>query len=289
MPSELEKRRSWQLDQQSQHTRRTQLRTPTFWSRFCCLPSIREQAHQHEINGPLIQQPAPRPVVPRQSESRHQHNVLISAQLPCTTQAALAMELAKPLSAHDEPGYIYIFRLSAGSLAPSPDSLGEVRDGTVLLKIGRAANVHRRMAQWQRQCGLTPRLVRWYPYMSGETLAALSPTRRGAELAAAWHAKPAAASASASVSASTPPPPVRKVPLSHRVERLIHVELSAQRVTASGACMACGRMHREWFEVAATAEAIAAVDAVVKKWCLWADGVAASINGAGRGHEESSM
>jgi hypothetical protein len=34
-----------------------------------------------------------------------------------------------------------------------------------------------------------------------------------------------------------------------RVERLIHLELAAQRVRDLGQCPECGKEHREWFEV----------------------------------------
>lgn len=62
---------------------------------------------------------------------------------------------------------------------------------------------------------------------------------------------------------------VRKVPHAHKVERLIHIELGAQRVMKK--CEACGKDHREWFEVEATREGVKGVDEVVKRWVDWAE------------------
>lgn len=107
---------------------------------------------------------------------------------------------------------------------------------TVLLKIGRAANVHRRMSQWTKQCGQDITLVRYYPYQS--------------------------ASASSSDGNT-------KCPHIHRVERLVHLELADQRVT-SEACATCGREHKEWFEIEANRKGLRMVDKAIKRWVKWA-------------------
>lgn len=62
---------------------------------------------------------------------------------------------------------------------------------------------------------------------------------------------------------------MRKVPHAHRVERLIHLELADQRVIKQ--CDACGKSHKEWFEVEATKEGVKKVDEVVKRWVEWAE------------------
>ena len=54
------------------------------------------------------------------------------------------------------------------------------------------------------------------------------------------------------------------------MERLIHLELADQRVKKN--CEACGKEHREWFEVAGTREGVKAVDEVVRRWVVWAEG-----------------
>jgi len=84
---------------------------------------------------------------------------------------------------------------------------------TILLKIGRAANVQRRLNQWTRQCGYNLSLIRYYPYHQS-TLAQ-----------------------SANEASATP----RKVPNVHKIERLIHIELNAKRLQGKGKCDACGK------------------------------------------------
>jgi hypothetical protein len=53
------------------------------------------------------------------------------------------------------------------------------------------------------------------------------------------------------------------------VERLVHLELVEQRVIKQ--CDACGKSHKEWFEVEATKEGIKKVDEVVRRWVEWAE------------------
>jgi hypothetical protein len=112
----------------------------------------------------------------------------------------------------------------------------------ILLKIGRATNVQRRLNEWQRQCGYNLSLIRYYPYIPSS-----SP---GGEVE-------------------------RKVPHSHKVERLVHIELTGRglRVADREKCEACGREHREWFEVEASRSAVADVDDVERRWSDWEEGV----------------
>lgn len=53
------------------------------------------------------------------------------------------------------------------------------------------------------------------------------------------------------------------------MERLIHIELAAKRVVKK--CEACGKDHREWFEVEASREGVRGVDEVVRRWVGWAE------------------
>jgi len=219
---------------------------------------------------------------------------LIPSSASPQTASLLMSELAKPLSQLDEPGYIYMFWLTPDDLPSAPadaaqDLLapparpgaggrrpsdviasyagagaggggngqrGSSRSGpprggvgprTLLLKIGRATNVQRRLNEWQRQCGYDVSLIRYYPYVSGGS----------------GTGPPGAAG---SVSAAP-----RKMPHSHKVERLIHVELAGAglRVADREKCGACGREHREWFEVPATREGVQAVDELVRRWVDW--------------------
>ena len=197
---------------------------------------------------------------------------LIPNDIDTTTASALLAELARPYAESEEPGYIYMFWLPPETTtasrsvpgaapadaardmlappSPSPRSrrVSDVvsryadtssRGGdkkTMVLKIGRAANVQRRMNQWQRQCGRDVEVLRFYPY---------SPS---------------------SDAAATAVPP-RTVPHARRVERLIHIELAGRGLRADrGACDVCGRDHREWFEVDASRAAVRGVDGLIRRW-----------------------
>ncbi|TGJ83974.1 hypothetical protein E0Z10_g4807 [Xylaria hypoxylon] len=156
------------------------------------------------------------------------------------TAANLLKELSKPYAQTDEPGYIYIFWLTPESQPSTPaaeaarnlltpparpdmrqrrtsdvlqsfatqSSRAGSPSKTILLKIGRASNVQRRLNEWQRQCGYNLSLIRYYPYVS-----------------------------------STRPSTPRKMPHSHKVERLIHIELEGGglRVNHKVNCDACGK------------------------------------------------
>lgn len=96
------------------------------------------------------------------------------------------------------------------------------------------------MNQWQRQCGYDLEMLRYYPYVPGTGTGSAS-----------------------SSSNSTP----RTTPHCKRVERLIHIELAGMGMRANmETCEACGRDHREWFEVEATRSGVRKVDDVVRRW-----------------------
>lgn len=231
----------------------------------------------------------------------------VSPQLAST----LLAELSKPISQHDDEGYIYIFWLTPEASGPAPSSAastllsppsrpdqgrrtsdvlrqysvkhgsrprsgstrqrsgiddttasGENEKDTILLKIGRANNVHRRMNEWTRQCGYSLSLVRFYPYVSSST-----PTP-SPQTSPANSRRQSAQDATSNRRASDAGL-VRKVPTVMRVERMIHLELVEQRVMKK--CEACGKQHQEWFEVEATKDGVKKVDEVIKRWVEWAE------------------
>jgi hypothetical protein len=214
----------------------------------------------------------------RKSRASRQSNASQTAQLKdlipdtldMTTTSALMAELARPYVGSEEAGFIYMFWLTPESEAAPPvaaaqsllappasprassrsrrasdvvssfaNHSGATDAKTMMLKIGRAANVHRRMNQWQRQCGYAIEMLRFYPYVPG---------------------------GSDSSSGAVP----RMTPHAHRVERLVHIELAGMGLRANmGTCDACGREHREWFEVTATRDGIRKVDDVIRRWIEW--------------------
>ncbi|KAI4214078.1 MAG: hypothetical protein LQ351_003482 [Letrouitia transgressa] len=218
-----------------------------------------------------------RPSLPRDPSSQTQNLLaLIPKTLSPQTTSQLLAELAKPVSEHDEDGYIYMFWLvpttmpvpsatTASSLLGTPPNSdphgrnnGSIlnhnrRDpssspqNTILLKIGRASNVQRRMNEWTRQCGYNLSLIRYYPYIPSSPQP--SPSRPGLP------------------SANQNP---HQVPHAHKVERLIHIELAERRVKRI--CDKCGKEHREWFEVSGDREGVKGVDEVIRRWVKWAEG-----------------
>jgi hypothetical protein len=234
----------------------------------------RTDAYPHVVRPEMSQSSSATPSRPKPNPAPSQTQNLLSLippNLSPQTTSALLAELTRPISSADEAGYIYIFWLTPESDASKPDdetasSLLDDDDvslqrrdralaryasvrrppnqsrekRTVTLKIGRAANVHRRMAQWTKQCGQNITLIRYYPHCSNN-----SPSR------------------SASLGANG------KVAHVHKVERLIHLELAEKRILKSD-CEQCGREHREWFEIEATKEGLRGVDEVVRRWVGWA-------------------
>ncbi|SZF05605.1 unnamed protein product [Blumeria hordei] len=215
---------------------------------------IPEKAHRNHATQPL--QPPPNPT--RQSQTGELLSLIPTSTSP-TIASLLLAELAKPVSQRDDQGFIYMFWLVpeshyslSNSTVASPsspsnasahkplDALKDFAEHTVdkkiLLKIGRAQNVYRRLNQWKKQCGYNLSLIRYYPYQ---------PT-----------------------ASQTPQYQVTQVPHAHKVERLIHIELSPQRALYDK-CSTCGKEHREWFEVEASRMGVKAVDGVIRRWVDW--------------------
>ncbi|KAM0257956.1 hypothetical protein ACHAQJ_004115 [Trichoderma viride] len=268
----------------------------------------RPQAHPVQPQPSRPSTSSARPSRPQTSHHQQQHSrpsssaaptaghlkSLIPDSLDATTTSTLMTEVAKPPSDADEPGYIYMFWLTPESaadpapvdaardlLAPPPRGGGSAsrrpsdvvstfannngqKPKTMLLKIGRAANVQRRMNQWSRQCGHSIQLLRFYPYLSSSTPPSFDSS------SVPTHGKGAggrAASPAAAAAAVHPTPHVKKV------ERLIHLELAGMGLRAKlGACEACGREHKEWFEVEATRDGVRTVDDIIRRWVGWDDG-----------------
>ena len=200
---------------------------------------------------------------------------LIPATLPPKIISSVLNELSSPISPFDSPGYIYMFWLTATAERPDDDTastlLGDSNQSssptachqrdviqrhaaiqkytangrpatTIYLKIGRTANVQRRMNQWTRQCHFNLSLIRFYPYQP-------SPTNKRMSMSPTPSADPA------------------KVPHAHKVERLIQLELASRQVV--GCCTRCGKKHREWFQIRSTRAEIKAVDEVIRRWIAW--------------------
>ncbi|CAG8447873.1 3060_t:CDS:2 [Ambispora gerdemannii] len=133
----------------------------------------------------------------------------IDSNLKEETKKMLLEEMSKPISSKDESGYIYAYELIDGPLSKNFDSR--------LYKVGRATNVHRRLYQWNRQCGYEPSVIEYFP--ENKELGQLITV------------------------------PVTKCKYTHRAERLIHIELGDKFHTILPKCPGCGNQHREFFKV----------------------------------------
>jgi T5orf172 domain len=127
------------------------------------------------------------------------------------TQNALRVEMQKARAASDVEGYIYTFEiLGMGPILstklPHPAYLIEstartdpADKKTIHLKVGRATNLNRRMDQWGKQCGSKEQILRGF-WPGGMDKA-------GVPMKGLVQAGP-------------------KGPWCHRVERLVHIELT---------------------------------------------------------------
>ncbi|KAK6436143.1 hypothetical protein LTR95_007666 [Oleoguttula sp. CCFEE 5521] len=227
---------------------------------------------------------------------------LIPKDLSPQTTSALLTELSKPPNPLDEEGYIYIFWLTPSSAVSPPDNMARdllsttarsspgrrisdvlsaysdtgdtpTAEKTILLKIGRANNIHRRMTEWQRQCGYALTLLRWYPYVPSSSHPS-SPAASPPPSASRNPPNRQAPQPQLYPDLSRPSPrrgssAVRKVPQVKKVERLVHLELADRQVKQK--CTVCGRDHKEWFSIAATEKGVRGVDEVVRRWVNWAE------------------
>lgn len=274
------------------------------------VPSASRQSSSPSARKPLGEKSA-RPL--NKASNEDSETAILLRYIPRTLSLQLAStllaELTKPISPHDDEGYIYIFWLTPESAGPAPSTAastlltpparsdhgrrnsdvlrqysvktpqrtrpdaarqqsGDANDApgkaTILLKIGRANNVHRRMNEWTRQCGYSLSLVRYYPYVPSTPSPTPSPQTSPANSRRQSYQNGRPADPLGRVSEG-----VRKVPHAMRVERLIHLELGEQRVVKK--CDACGKDHKEWFEVDATKDGVKKVDEVVKRWVEWAE------------------
>lgn len=171
------------------------------------------------------------------------------------TEVSSFLDLPSP-TRHHRASAQYV---SLDSSTESPSGLAGSGKNMLTVKIGRATNVHRRLSSWQQQCGYNLSLIRFYPYVPSNSPPIIAP--------------PGENNSGSSPTLKPGSPGIRKVPYSHRVERLIHLELSEMRVKQEQ-CTTCGKAHREWFEIQATKEAVRYVDGVIRRWVLWAEQLA---------------
>ncbi|KAG4301615.1 hypothetical protein PCANB_001704 [Pneumocystis canis] len=147
----------------------------------------------------------------------------ISDKLSIRTRQRLANELKRSISTNDKPGYIYVFNLQPSDKI-TPYSLEKM-----IIKIGRASNIQRRLSQWPKQCSFIPELIEYFPSNQDCSKYCI---------------------------------------VSHRIERLIHIELQDKFLCKPQTCVPCGISHREWFYIPNFAT-WNEVKQTIEKWVLF--------------------
>lgn len=95
----------------------------------------------------------------------------IPAYLQSDTQTSLRVEMEKPRSQSDVPGYIYTFEIRGTMICLTgltfihlSEFIEEDEVDTIKLKVGRAVNVVKRIDEWGKQCGSKEHVMRgFYP------------------------------------------------------------------------------------------------------------------------------
>ncbi|KAJ3021805.1 hypothetical protein HKX48_007687 [Thoreauomyces humboldtii] len=105
----------------------------------------------------------PTPSTPRRKRGHHDEDSgpwsrWIDPTLSPSTRNRLCAELEKPVSRKDRPGFIYSYQLENEDAKPS-----SAHYGSSMYKIGRTANIARRLSQWRTRCGYRPALVECFP------------------------------------------------------------------------------------------------------------------------------
>ncbi|KAG0254557.1 hypothetical protein BG011_005660 [Mortierella polycephala] len=147
-------------------------------------------------------------------------SVWVNPGLPDYVQNKLRKAMERSVSETDKPGYIYSYQLKEIRMTATH----------TLFKVGRTDNVYRRMNEWSDKCGSPPILIEVFPEQG-----ALAPKDEN-DLAD-----------SISKSVSDTDVTGLRCRYSHRVERLIHIELKPYH-DKDHVC-ACKTNHREWFKV----------------------------------------
>ncbi|KAK4510845.1 uncharacterized protein ATC70_005280 [Mucor velutinosus] len=173
----------------------------------------------------------------KEKETTKQHDIIhdcwqlwIGDHIAPKRKSLIRQVMKDPISDRDKAGYIYGFLLEDGPRVSQVEH--------AYFKIGRAQNPHRRMYQVARSCNLIPKLVEVIPKFPEK------PSAQDKQ----W-IMPVNVDLDASQVDNDSNAMETKCPMSHRVERLIHLELASQYQRAGFKCDKCGSTHREWFRV----------------------------------------
>lgn len=128
--------------------------------------------------------------------------------------------MIKPVSESDRAGYIYVYCLDEGPRVS--------HEKYAFFKIGRTNDPHRRMYQLSYACKYVPKIIELFPSFPTNVNKMLTNLETLDEREI---------------------DDLPKCPLSHRVERLILLELDGLYKKGGFKCPKCGTTHREWFKI----------------------------------------
>lgn len=282
---------------------------------FCCFDIIEEE-NDEPAPRPSAPRPPPVPGRPPQQQMNQFSPLPLSTTKPpprkstsrwipstLSPQAAslLAAELAKPISAADEPGYIYMFWVT-----PETSSRSAPPPSDIALSLVPLANRGTDIdgdddSDYDDDSDETPEQIRRSntaiirarelntlssnptPNNPGTVKLKIGRTNNITRRLNEWTRQCSNHLTLIRYYPYTPSSrrgngqgvgkglePGKKVPHVHRVERLIHIELADIRARDLGQCPECGKEHREWFEVAAERDSLKRVDECIRRWVRWA-------------------
>ncbi|KAI8056210.1 meiotically up-regulated gene 113-domain-containing protein [Syncephalis plumigaleata] len=174
--------------------------------------------HQHISQLPKSGDTSSKVTIPATPSSLSVGNVSewLPSNAPDTVKARLIVEMAKPISKDDKDHKYYSIPI-------------------MIYKIGRTGNLARRLTEWSKQCGYRPRIIDCFPNEHTRSTAVQSN--------ASSIALPTTRSITTKSTRKHP-----KSPFSHRLERLIHLELMEQYKFSGISCQGCQTVHQEWFK-----------------------------------------
>jgi hypothetical protein len=154
----------------------------------------------------------------------------LSPSLTAVGRQKLLSCMRAPLSIGEEPGYIYVYKISE-------------KADEIFYKVGRTQNLTRRLYQWSRSCPYSPLLVEFFP---SPPQGMLKRTASSSSLSSLFKREGGMGSETTPGGGTGR---IVKCAVTHRIERLIHLELEDRfgRVDVSRGGCQCGKFHKEWF------------------------------------------
>lgn len=135
-----------------------------------------------------------------------------------TAKNKMIREMIKPTSKDDKPGFIYGYSIQK--------EVTNSQEKYAYFKIGRTVDPHRRMYALSKICKYDPKVIELFPSLPGKGRMPNNLQMIDGKIDS-----------------------MLKCPITHRVERLILLEMACLFKKVNTKCPVCGARHREWFKV----------------------------------------